>query len=68
MLETNVLGLMRMTRLVLPHMEAAARTRREPRLVGRPGGLPYGGMYVGSKYAVRALTDVLARSSSGRSM
>jgi 3-hydroxy acid dehydrogenase / malonic semialdehyde reductase len=50
MLETNVLGLTRMTRLCLPHMEDYAR----------------GGMYVGSKYAVRALTYVLRKELVGR--
>jgi 3-hydroxy acid dehydrogenase/malonic semialdehyde reductase len=66
MFETNVLGLVRMTRLVLPHMED-----RRGHIVnlgswaGREA-YTYGGMYVGSKYAVRALTYVLRKELVGR--
>jgi 3-hydroxy acid dehydrogenase / malonic semialdehyde reductase len=66
MWETNVLGLVRMTRLVLPHMEdwrghvvnLGSWAARE--------AYPAGGMYVGSKTAVRALTYVLRKELVGR--
>jgi 3-hydroxy acid dehydrogenase / malonic semialdehyde reductase len=66
MFETNVLGLLRVTRLVLPHMED-----RRGHIVnlgswaGREA-YTYGGMYVGSKYAVRSLTYVLRKELVGR--
>ena len=66
MFETNVLGLVRMTRLVLPHMED-----RRGHIVnlgswaGREA-YPQGGMYVGSKTAVLALTRVMRRELVGR--
>jgi NADP-dependent 3-hydroxy acid dehydrogenase YdfG len=66
MFETNVLGLVRMTRLVLPHMEdwrghivnLGSWAGRETYVAG--------GMYVGSKTAVRALNEVLRKELVGR--
>jgi NADP-dependent 3-hydroxy acid dehydrogenase YdfG len=66
MFETNVLGLLRMTRLVLPHMED---WRGHVVNLGSWAGrefYPGGGMYVGSKTAVRALTEVLRKELVGR--
>lgn len=66
MLETNVLGLVRMTRLVLPHMEDGRG--HIVNLGSWAGREAYagGGMYVGSKTAVRALTYVLRKELVGR--
>jgi 3-hydroxy acid dehydrogenase / malonic semialdehyde reductase len=66
MLETNVLGLVRMTRLVLPHMEDGRG--HVVNLGSWAGREAYagGGMYVGSKTAVRALTYVLRKELVGR--
>jgi 3-hydroxy acid dehydrogenase/malonic semialdehyde reductase len=66
MLETNVLGLVRMTRLCLPHMEdGRGHVVNLGSWAGREA-YPQGGMYVGSKYAVRALTYVLRKELVGR--
>jgi 3-hydroxy acid dehydrogenase/malonic semialdehyde reductase len=66
MLETNVLGLVRMTRLVLPHMgEGRGHVVNLGSWAGREA-YTYGGMYVASKYAVRALTYVLRKELVGR--
>jgi 3-hydroxy acid dehydrogenase/malonic semialdehyde reductase len=66
MWETNVLGLVRMTRLVLPHMEDwRGHVINLGSWAGREAYI-YGGMYVGSKYAVRALTYVLRKELVGR--
>jgi 3-hydroxy acid dehydrogenase / malonic semialdehyde reductase len=66
MLETNVLGLTRMTRLCLPHMEEGrGHVVNLGSWAGREA-YPQGGMYVGSKYAVRALTYVLRKELVGR--
>jgi 3-hydroxy acid dehydrogenase/malonic semialdehyde reductase len=66
MFETNVLGLVRMTRLVLPHMEdGRGHIVNLGSWAGREA-YAYGGMYVGSKYAVRALTYVLRKELAGR--
>jgi 3-hydroxy acid dehydrogenase/malonic semialdehyde reductase len=66
MLETNVLGLTRMTRLCLPHMEdGRGHLVNLGSWAGREA-YPRGGMYVGSKYAVRALTYVLRKELVGR--
>ena len=66
MLETNVLGLTRMTRLCLPHMEdGRAHIVNLGSWAGREA-YSQGGMYVGSKYAVRALTYVLRKELVGR--
>ncbi|MEX2102400.1 MAG: SDR family oxidoreductase, partial [Gaiellaceae bacterium] len=56
MWETNVAGLLRVTRLVLPHMEdGRGHVVNLGSWAGREAYVN-GGMYVGSKYAVRALT------------
>jgi 3-hydroxy acid dehydrogenase/malonic semialdehyde reductase len=66
MLETNVLGLVRMTRLCLPHMEdGRGHIVNLGSWAGREA-YSQGGMYVGSKYAVRALTYVMRRELVGR--
>jgi NADP-dependent 3-hydroxy acid dehydrogenase YdfG len=64
--ETNVLGLVRMTRLVVPQMEdRRGHVVNLGSWAGREA-YPSGGMYVGSKYAVRALTYVLRKELVGR--
>jgi 3-hydroxy acid dehydrogenase / malonic semialdehyde reductase len=66
MLETNVLGLVRMTRLCLPHMEdGRGHIVNLGSWAGREA-YSQGGMYVGSKYAVRALTYVMRKELVGR--
>ena len=66
MLETNVLGLVRMTRLCLPHMEdGRGHVVNLGSWAGREA-YSQGGMYVGSKSAVRALTYVLRKELVGR--
>jgi 3-hydroxy acid dehydrogenase / malonic semialdehyde reductase len=66
MWETNVLGLVRMTRLVVPHMEdGRGHVVNLGSWAGREA-YTQGGMYVGSKYAVRALTYVLRKELVGR--
>jgi NADP-dependent 3-hydroxy acid dehydrogenase YdfG len=66
MWETNVAGLNRITRLMLPHMEDGRG--HVVNLGSWAGREAYagGGMYVGSKYAVRALTYVLRKELVGR--
>jgi 3-hydroxy acid dehydrogenase / malonic semialdehyde reductase len=66
MWETNVAGLVRMTRLVLPHMEDGRG--HIVNLGSWAGREAYsgGGMYVGSKTAVRALTYVMRKELVGR--
>jgi 3-hydroxy acid dehydrogenase / malonic semialdehyde reductase len=66
MWETNVLGLVRVTRLVLPHMEDwRGHVVNLGSWAGREA-YAAGGMYVGSKTAVRALTYVLRKELVGR--
>jgi 3-hydroxy acid dehydrogenase/malonic semialdehyde reductase len=66
MLETNVLGLVRMTRLVLPHMpDGRGHIVNLGSWAGREA-YPQGGLYVGSKTAVLALTQVLRKELVGR--
>jgi 3-hydroxy acid dehydrogenase/malonic semialdehyde reductase len=66
MWETNVAGLVRMTRLCLPRMQAwRGHVVNLGSWAGREA-YTYGGMYVGSKYAVRALTYVLRKELVGR--
>ncbi len=66
MWETNVLGLVRMARLVLPHMEDwRGHVVNLGSWAGREA-YPLGGMYVGTKYAVRSLTYVLRKELVGR--
>jgi 3-hydroxy acid dehydrogenase / malonic semialdehyde reductase len=66
MIEVNVLGLVRMTRLVLPHMEdGRGHIVNLGSWAGREA-YPGGGLYVGSKTAVRALTEVMRKELVGR--
>ena len=66
MFETNVLGLLRITRLVLPHMEDwRGHIVNLGSWAGRES-YAGGGMYVGSKTAVRALNEVLRKELVGR--
>jgi 3-hydroxy acid dehydrogenase / malonic semialdehyde reductase len=66
MFETNVLGLVRMTRLVLPHMEdGRGHIVNLGSWAGREA-YAQGGMYVGSKTAVLALTRVMRKELVGR--
>ena len=66
MWETNVSGLVRITRLVLPYMEEwRGHVVNLGSWAGREA-YPAGGMYVGSKTAVRALTYVLRKELVGR--
>jgi len=66
MLETNVLGLVRMTRLVLPHMpDGRGHIVNLGSWAGREA-YPQGGLYVGSKTAVLALTQVIRKELVGR--
>ncbi len=66
MWETNVLGVVRMTRLVLPHMgDWRGHVVNLGSWAGREA-YTYGGMYVGSKFAVRSLTYVLRKELVGR--
>ena len=66
MFETNVLGLVRMTRLVLPHMEdGRGHIVNLGWWAGREA-YPQGRMYVGSKTAVLALTQVMRKELVGR--
>jgi 3-hydroxy acid dehydrogenase/malonic semialdehyde reductase len=65
-LETNVLGLVRVTRLCLPHMEdGRGHIVNLGSWAGREA-YAQGGMYVGSKTAVRVLTYVLRKELVGR--
>jgi 3-hydroxy acid dehydrogenase/malonic semialdehyde reductase len=66
MWETNVAGLMRMTRLVLPHMEDGRGHIVNLGSWASREAYSGGGMYVGSKTAVRALTYVLRKELVGR--
>ena len=66
MVEVNVLGLLRMTRLVLRHMED---WRGHIVNLGSWAGREWyggGGMYVGTKTTVRALTEVMRKDLVGR--
>jgi NADP-dependent 3-hydroxy acid dehydrogenase YdfG len=66
MLETNVLGLVRMTRLVVPHMpDGGGHVVNLGSWAGREA-YAGGGLYVGSKTAVRVLTEVLRKELVGR--
>jgi 3-hydroxy acid dehydrogenase / malonic semialdehyde reductase len=66
MLETNVLGFVRMTRLCLPHMEDGRGHIVNLGSWAAREAYGQGGMYVGSKTAVRALTYVLRKELVGR--
>ncbi|MDQ4082602.1 MAG: SDR family NAD(P)-dependent oxidoreductase, partial [Actinomycetota bacterium] len=66
MFETNVLGLLRTTRLALPHMaDGRGHVVNLGSWAGREAYV-YGGMYVGTKFAVRSLTYVLRKELVGR--
>lgn len=59
-LEVNVIGAMRLTQLVLPHM----RAQRSGKIVnissiGGKIAMPFGGWYHASKFAIEALSDSL---------
>jgi NADP-dependent 3-hydroxy acid dehydrogenase YdfG len=60
MLDTNVLGLIRMVQAVAPHMrrQCAGRIINVGSLAGKLGG-PANGTYAASKHAVEALNDAL---------
>jgi 3-hydroxy acid dehydrogenase / malonic semialdehyde reductase len=66
MLATNVVGLVRMTRLVLAHMEDGRGHVVNLGSWASREAYAQGGMYVGSKSAVRALTYVLRKELVGR--
>jgi 3-hydroxy acid dehydrogenase/malonic semialdehyde reductase len=66
MLETNVLGLVRMARLVVPHMPAGRGHIVNMGSWAAHEAYAGGGLYVGSKTAVRALTEVLRKELVGR--
>lgn len=66
MWDTNVAGVLRVTRLVLPYMEDwRGHVVNLGSWAGREA-YKQGGMYVGSKFAVRALTYVLRKELAGR--
>jgi NADP-dependent 3-hydroxy acid dehydrogenase YdfG len=65
MIETNVLGLMRMTRLCLPHIRAGGAIVN----LGSVAGIwsyPSGSGYVASKFAVHGYTRALRDDLQGR--
>ena len=55
MLATNVHGLMRMTRLCLPHLRDGGHIVNMGSVAGRQA-YPNGSLYVTSKFAVRGFT------------
>ncbi len=66
MLETNVIGLVRMTRLCLQHMpDGDGHIVNLGSWAGREA-YSGGGLYVGSKTAVRVLTEILRKELVGR--
>jgi 3-hydroxy acid dehydrogenase/malonic semialdehyde reductase len=66
MLETNVLGLMRMTQLVVPHMrEGRGHIVNLGSWAGREA-YRFGSGYVVSKWGVRVLTEMLRKELVGR--
>jgi 3-hydroxy acid dehydrogenase/malonic semialdehyde reductase len=64
-LETNVNGLMRMTRLCLPHLRDYGHIVNMGSIAGRQA-YPNGSSYVASKYAVRGYTYALREDLLGR--
>jgi 3-hydroxy acid dehydrogenase / malonic semialdehyde reductase len=64
-LETNVDGLIRMTRLVLPHLRDYGHIVNMGSIAGRQA-YPNGALYVTSKFAVRGFTYALREDLLGR--
>ena len=64
-LETNVNGLIRMTRLCLPHLRDGAHIVNLGSVAGRQA-YPNGALYVTSKFAVRGFTYALREDLLGR--
>jgi 3-hydroxy acid dehydrogenase / malonic semialdehyde reductase len=64
-LETNVQGLIRMTRLVLPHLRDGGHIVNLGSVAGRQA-YPDGALYVTSKFAVRGFTYALREDLLGR--
>jgi NADP-dependent 3-hydroxy acid dehydrogenase YdfG len=64
-LETNVNGLIRMTRLCLPHLRDGGHVVNVGSVAGRQA-YPNGSLYVTSKYAVRGFTYALREDLLGR--
>jgi hypothetical protein len=65
MFETNVSGLVRMTRLCLPHIRAGGHIVNMGSVAGRQA-YPNGATYVASKFAVRGFTYALREDLLGR--
>ena len=65
MLETNVNGLIRMTRLCLPHLRDGGHVVLIGSVAGRQA-YPNGAMYVTSKFAVRGFAYALREDLLGR--
>jgi 3-hydroxy acid dehydrogenase / malonic semialdehyde reductase len=65
MMETNVLGLMRMTRLCLPHIRDGGHIVNLGSIAGR-AAYPNGSGYIASKFAVRGYTYALREDLLGR--
>jgi 3-hydroxy acid dehydrogenase/malonic semialdehyde reductase len=68
MMETNVMGLLRMTRLLLPTMVASGEPGHVINLGSIAGREAYvgGSVYCGSKFAVRAITEALRQELLGK--
>ena len=64
-LETNVHGLIRMTRLVLPHLRDGGHIVNMGSVAGR-SAYPNGALYVTSKFAVHGFTQALREDLLGR--
>ena len=64
-LETNVHGLIRMTRLVLPHLRDGGHIVNMGSVAGR-AAYPNGSLYVTSKFAVHGFTQALREDLLGR--
>ena len=64
-LETNVAGLIRMTRLLLPHLRDGGHIVNMGSVAGRQA-YPNAALYVASKYAVRGFTYALREDLLGR--
>ncbi len=65
MMETNVLGLMRITRLCLPHIRDGGHIVNLGSIAGRQA-YPNGSGYIASKFAVRGYTYALREDLLGR--